>query len=208
MPMKLASMLVRLAFAPLPGPPGVFALPLRLIVGYGFLAHGYAKLARGPDNFVAILHAIGMPFAFLLGWATIVIEVIGGALILCGAFVPLASVPMIVVLMVAIFTVHLPNGFSSIKLIGYDSSGAHFGQPGYETDLLYLAGLLALSFGGAGPFSVDGFVKPRLAQGQALKMAQSLKSAKPPGWRGAPRLSSPSPPPSGTRRAPPTANRR
>ena len=115
---------------------------------------------------------------------------------------------MIVVLMVAIFTVHLPNGFSSIKLIGYDSSGAHFGQPGYETDLLYLAGLLALSFGGAGPFSVDGFVKPRLAQGQDLKMAQSLKSAKQPGWRGAPRLNSPSPPPSGTRRAPPTANRR
>lgn len=208
MPMKLASMLVRLAFAPLPGPPGVFALPLRLIVGYGFLAHGFAKLARGPDNFIAILHAIGMPFSFFLGWATIVIEVIGGALILCGAFVPLASVPMIVVLMVAIFTVHLPNGFSSIKLIGYDSSGAHFGQPGYETDLLYLAGLLALSFGGAGPFSVDGFVKPRLAQGQALKMAQSLKSAKPPGWRAAPRLNSPSPPPSGTRRAPPTANRR
>ena len=202
MPMKFASMLVRLAFAPLPGPPGVFALPLRLIVGYGFLAHGFAKLARGPDNFIAILHAIGMPFSFFLGWATIVIEVIGGALILCGAFVPLASIPMIVVLMVAIVTVHLPNGFSSIKLIGYDLSGAHFGQPGYETDLLYLAGLLALSFGGAGPFSVDSFLKPRLAQGQ------SLRSAKPPGWRAAPPLSSPSPPPSGARRAPPTANRR
>jgi hypothetical protein len=94
MPMKFASMLVRLAFAPLPGPPGVFALPLRLIVGYGFLAHGFAKLARGPDHFIAILHAIGMPFSFFLGWATIVIEVIGGALILCGAFVPLASIPM------------------------------------------------------------------------------------------------------------------
>ena len=202
MRMKLASIFHRLAFAPLPGPPGFFALPLRLIVGYGFLAHGYAKLARGPDSFIAILHAIGVPFAFFLGWATIVIEVIGGALILCGAFVPPASVPMIVVLLVAIFTVHLPNGFSSIKLLGYDSSGAHFGQPGYETDLLYLAGLLALSFGGAGPFSVDGLLKPRLAQGQ------SRKSAKPPGWRAAPRLNSLSPPPSGTRRAPPTANRR
>ena len=59
---------------------------------------------------------------------------------------------MIVVLMVAIVTVHLPNGFSSIKLIGYNSSGAHFGQPGYETDLLYLAGLLALSFSAPGRF--------------------------------------------------------
>jgi putative oxidoreductase len=60
---------------------------------------------------------MGMPFASFLGWARIVIEVIGGLLILFGAFVPLASVPMIVVLLVATFTVHLPNGFSSIKLL-------------------------------------------------------------------------------------------
>ena len=46
----------------------------------------------------------------------------------------------VVVLLVAIFTVHLPNGFSSIKLLSYDATGDHFGQPGYETDLLYLAG--------------------------------------------------------------------
>jgi hypothetical protein len=64
MRMTLASTFRRLAFAPLPAPPGLFALPLRLIVGYGFLEHGYAKLARGPDDFIAILHAIGMPFAF------------------------------------------------------------------------------------------------------------------------------------------------
>lgn len=68
---------------------------------------------------------------------------------------PLATVPMVTVLLVAIFTVHLPNGFSSIKLQAFDATGAHFGQPGYETDLLYLAGLIALCFGGAGPFSVD-----------------------------------------------------
>ena len=79
----------------------------------------------------------------------------------CGAFVPLASLPMIVVLLVAMFTVHLPNGFSSIKLLAYDASGAHFGPPGYETDLLYLAALLALCFGGAGPFSLDGYVSAR-----------------------------------------------
>ena len=163
MQMKLVSLVRQLAFAPLPAPPGLFALPLRLIVGYGFLDHGYAKLARGPDAFIAILHAIGMPFAFFLGWATIVIEVVGGLLILFGAFVPLASAPMIVVLLVATFTVHLPNGFSSIKLLAYDGSGAHFGPPGYETDLLYLAALVALCFGGAGPFSLDDYVSARRA---------------------------------------------
>jgi putative oxidoreductase len=163
MQMKLASAFSRLAFAPLPAPPGFFALPLRLVVGYGFMAHGFAKLARGPEVFIGILHAIGMPFSFFLGWATILIELIGGLLLLLGAFVPLASVPMIVVLLVAIVTVHLPNGFSSIKLIAYDGAGAHFGQPGYETDLLYLAALLSLSFGGAGPLSLDGHVSARRA---------------------------------------------
>ncbi len=161
MRMTFASTLRRLAFAPLTTPPGFFALPLQLIVGYGFLEHGYAKLARGPDVFIGILHAIGMPFSFVLGWATILIEMVGGLFILCGALVPLASLPMTVVLLVAIFAVHLPNGFSSIKLVAYDGSGAHFGQPGYETDLLYLAALLALCFGGAGPLSLDGYVDAR-----------------------------------------------
>jgi putative oxidoreductase len=77
-------------------------------------------------------------------------------MILTGALIPLATIPMVIVLFVAIFTVHLPNGFSSIKLQSFDAAGAHFGQPGYETDLLYLAGLAALCIGGPGPLSVDG----------------------------------------------------
>lgn len=132
-----------------------YAVPLRLVVGFGFMEHGYAKLARGPDAFIAILQAIGVPLAHLLGWATITVEIVGGVLVLLGLFVRVAAAPMIVVLLVAIFTVHLPNGFSSIKLLSYDAAGAHFGQPGYETDLLYLAGLVALCIGGAGRFSLD-----------------------------------------------------
>jgi putative oxidoreductase len=154
-------MLRRLAISPLPVPAGWYAVPLRLVVGLGFVEHGYAKLSRGAEGFVAILHAIGIPFADLLGSATIVVEIVGGLLILFGAFVPVAAPPMIIVLLVAIFTVHLPNGFSSIKLMSYDASGAHFGQPGYETDLLYMAGLLALCIGGAGPLSLDGYLNAR-----------------------------------------------
>jgi hypothetical protein len=37
-----------------------------------------------------------------------------------------AAVAMIVVLLVAIFTVHLPDGFSSLKRMSYDAAGAHF----------------------------------------------------------------------------------
>jgi putative oxidoreductase len=141
-----------------------YAIPLRLIVGYGFMEHGYAKLARGPESFAVILHAIGMPLSDLLAWATVLVELLGGLAVLLGAFIPLASIPMIVVLLVAIFTVHLDNGFSSIKLLSVDAAGvAHFGQPGYETDLLYIAGLVALVIGGAGPSALDQLIGGRMA---------------------------------------------
>ncbi|MGN6516514.1 MAG: DoxX family protein [Rhizomicrobium sp.] len=141
--------------------PGWAALPLRLIVGFGFLQHGYAKIARGADNFVGIVHALHVPMPFMMAWATILVEVLGGAAVLAGFFIPLASVPMAVVLLVAIFTVHLPNGFSSIKLQSVTAAGAHFGQPGYETDLLYLAALIALVIIGSGPFALDRWVLNR-----------------------------------------------
>jgi putative oxidoreductase len=136
-------------------------IPLRLIVGYGFMEHGFAKLSKGPEAFAAILHAIGVPSPHLMAWATILIEIFGGLAVLLGAFVTLASLPMAVLLIVAIFTVHLPYGFSSIKLMAVTAAGAKFGPPGYECDLLYLACLAALVLGGSGPFSIDGLFKRR-----------------------------------------------
>ena len=135
-----------------------YAIPLRLIVGFGFMEHGYAKIARGPEKFASVLHALGVPGPDLLAWATIFVELLGGLAVFLGAFIPLVSIPMVIVLLVAIFTVHLPNGFSSIKLQSVTNTGAHFGQPGYETDLLYLACLVALVLGGSGPFAVDNWL--------------------------------------------------
>ncbi len=138
-------------------------LPLRLIVGYGFMAHGLAKLARSPEHFAAILDALHVPAPYLMSWATILIEIFGGLAILLGAFVVVASIPIAAVLLVAIFTVHWPNGFSSIRLLAVGPGGAQFGQPGYECDLLYLACLAALALGGAGPLSIDVFLARRKA---------------------------------------------
>ncbi|MEG9436657.1 DoxX family protein [Edaphobacter sp. HDX4] len=136
-------------------------IPLRLIVGFGFMQHGFAKLQKGPDAFAAILHAMSVPAPHLMAWLTILTEILGGLAVLLGALVALASIPMAAVLLVAIFTVHLPYGFSSIKLQAVTAAGAQFGPPGYECDLLYLACLAALVIGGAGPFSVDGFLRLR-----------------------------------------------
>jgi putative oxidoreductase len=136
-------------------------VPLRLIVGYGFMEHGFAKLARGPDAFPIILQALGVPAPHLMGWLTILVEIFGGLAVLLGALVPLASIPMAAVLLVAIVTVHLPYGFSSIKLQAVTAAGAQFGPPGFETDLLYLACLAALVLGGSGPLAIDGLLTTR-----------------------------------------------
>ncbi len=147
---------------PAPGVPfDWYAIPLRLIVGYGFMEHGYAKLARGPESFVHILAALGVPMPDWAAGARILVELFGGLAILLGALTPLASIPMIAVLLVAIVTVHLPNGFSSIKLQSVGADGAHFGQPGYETDLLYMAALIALVIGGSGPLALDRLIVRR-----------------------------------------------
>ena len=136
-------------------------LPLRLIVGFGFMEHGFAKLAKGPDAFANILQAIGVPGPHFMAWSTVLVEIFGGLAVILGAFVTLASLPMAAVLLVAMFTVHLPYGFSSIKLEAVTAAGAQFGPPGYEVSLLYLACLAALVLGGPGPLTIGDLIRKR-----------------------------------------------
>lgn len=145
-------------------------LLLRLIIGFGFMAHGWAKLSRGPDGFAKIVAWIGFPFPHFFAWLTTFTELITGFLVFIGAFVTLASIPMIFILFVAMIFVHTQYGFSSINTIGFDPvTGPKFGQPGLETDMLYVGGLILLALGtGAGALSVDGFFANRK---QALERA-------------------------------------
>ena len=132
-------------------------IPLRLMVGLGFLAHGLAKWHRGPEAFAAILHAIGVPAPHVMAWVTIATEILSGTALLIGGFVSLVSIPSIILLAVAVFTVHLPYGFSSIKLLGVNNGVAQFGPPGYESDLLYMASIVVLFLMGPTPWSVDNY---------------------------------------------------
>ncbi len=98
-------------------------LPLRLIIGFGFMAHGYAKLSKGVDGFANILQTIGVPAPGLTARATALVEFFGGLAILAGAFVPIVSIPLVIIMLVALFTVHLPFGFSSVTLSSNNSEG-------------------------------------------------------------------------------------
>lgn len=137
--------------------PRYAVIPLRAIVGGGFIEHGWAKIIKGPEAFAAILEALHVPFPHLSAYLTISVELLGGVALLLGAFVAWASVPAVVVLLTAMFTVHLPYGFSSIKIKAIVDGRAQFGPPGYECDLLYIACILALVLLNPGPWSIDSY---------------------------------------------------
>lgn len=136
-------------------------LPLRLMLGFGFAAHGYAKLSRGPENSATILAALRVPQPHVMAWVTSLLEFAGGISLMAGAFVLPLSFPLAIVMLTAMFSVHWQYGFSSIRLKAVTASGAEFGPIGYEMNLLYLVGLLTLALGGSGKLSVDRFLAKR-----------------------------------------------
>ena len=142
-------------------------LPLRLLVGYGFAAHGYAKLTRGPAAFAEILAAIGVPGALPTAWITSLLELVGGISIMFGAAVLPLALPFVVVMLTAMFGVHARYGFSSVRLKSVSAAGAVFGPVGYEVNLLYITALIALALGGSTPLSVDRWIENRLRLRQA-----------------------------------------
>ena len=138
-----------------------WVLPLRLVIGFGFAAHGYAKLSRGPENFATILTSIGVPKAYLMAWVTTLLELLGGISLMLGAFVVPLSLPLAFVMLTAIFSVHLEYGFSSVRLKSVTAAGAQFGPIGYEMNLLYIAGLAALALSGSSRLSIDHWLRTR-----------------------------------------------
>lgn len=136
-------------------------VPLRLVIGMGFMVHGWAKFSHGPSGFAKLLAQIGVPFPHATAWAVTWLELLGGLAMFLGAFVVAMSIPLILAMLVALFKVHLRYGFSSINTIGLTESGPLFGPPGYEINLLYITGLLLFCLCGAGPLSIDSLVARR-----------------------------------------------
>ena len=129
----------------------------RFILGFGFAYHGFPKLFLPEEReaFVGMLETIGVPQPGLMAWAVGALEFVGGLALIAGAFVVIFGSLLTLNMLVAIFSVHLPQGFNFMHITGMTETGPTFGMPGYEVPLLYVAGLLVLVFGGAGALSVD-----------------------------------------------------
>ena len=122
----------------------VSLLFLRLILAYGF--YEPAKMKWSDINSVAEwFGSMGIPLPTLNAYMAASTEALGVLLLTLGFATRLISLPLIVVMIVAIVTVHLGNGFSA-------------GDNGFEIPLYYMLMLLVLVAHGAGKFSVDHFL--------------------------------------------------
>ena len=125
---------------------------LRLVLGVVFFAHGSQKMLgwfggygfTGTMGFFTHMMHIPAPLAFL----AICAEFFGGLGLIVGLFTRIAAFGITVNMLVAIFMVHLPNGFFM------NWSGQQKGE-GYEYHLLVLAMTIALMIRGGGAFSID-----------------------------------------------------
>lgn len=134
---------------------------LRVIVGYGFVVHGWAKLSRGPASFEKLLVVLHVPFAHFFSWLVPLTELFGGLMLILGFFADLAILPLIITMLVAIYTIHIKFGFSSINTIGLTPQGPLFGPPGIEIDLLYIAALISLLLTGTSVLSLDAAIRKK-----------------------------------------------
>ncbi|MDZ4787281.1 MAG: DoxX family protein [bacterium] len=122
-------------------PPLLF----RLVLAYGF----YEPAMQKFNNFSSIIEwfgSLGIPFPTLNAYMAVATEVSGVILLTLGLATRFISIPLIVVMLVAIKTVHWQHGFAA-------------GDNGFEIPFYYMLMLISLIITGAGKFSLDYFIK-------------------------------------------------
>ena len=119
----------------------------RITVAYGF--YNPAMMKWNDINSVASwFESLGIPMPLLNAYMAATTEIVGVVLLTLGLFTRLISVPLIVVMIVAIFTVHISHGFEA-------------GNNGFEIPLYYMLFLFIFLSNGAGKFSVDNYLEKK-----------------------------------------------
>lgn len=138
---------------------------LRVVLGIVFLMHGGQKLfVYGLEGVTGSFTQMGIPAASLAAIFATAVEFGGGLALLLGLFTRAAAALTAVVMLGALFTVHLAAGF--------------FLPNGYEFVLTLLAGSGALVLLGSGPLAVDNLLARRNAGGnEGVESARQRKLA-------------------------------
>ena len=113
----------------------------RCLIGYGFYEPAMNKW-NDIDAVAGWFASMGIPFPTINAYMAATTEIVGVGLLILGLFTRFISLPLIVIMIVAIFTVHYANGFSA-------------GVNGYEIPLYYMIFLIIFVSHGAGRFSLD-----------------------------------------------------
>lgn len=129
-------------------------LPLRLVAGIIFSAHGAQKLfawfgGYGLEGTGQWMDSIGLGPGYLMALLVGSTEFFGGILLILGLLTRPTSAVLAITMVVAIVKVHLVNGL-------------FMSNNGYEFALALLAITLALAISGAGKYSADQFISNRL----------------------------------------------
>jgi len=118
---------------------------LRLILAYGFYEPAMNKW-NDINSVASWFENMGIPMPTLNAYMAASTEILGVVLLTLGLFTRIISIPLIIIMIVAIFMLHLSNGFSS-------------GDNGFEIPLYYMIMLFVLFSFGAGKISLDAFFK-------------------------------------------------
>lgn len=125
----------------------VSILAIRLVLAYGF--YGPASMKWGNVSGIAEWFAsMNIPFPTLNAYLATGTEMAAVFLLPIGLATRIISIPLVITMIVAIFTVHIGNGFQA-------------SENGFEIPLYYLIMLSILLTNGAGKFSLDYFIKKR-----------------------------------------------
>jgi putative oxidoreductase len=130
-------------------------LPLRLIAGIIFTAHGAQKLfawfgGYGLEATGQWMESIGITPGYLMALMAGSAEFFGGLLLIVGLLTRPISFVLAITMAVAIVTVHLEHGL-------------FMSNNGYEFALILLATSISLMVSGAGKLSLDNKIVQRLA---------------------------------------------
>lgn len=130
------------------------AIPLRLIAGIIFTAHGAQKLfawfgGYGLEGTGQWMDSIGLSPGYFMALLAGSAEFFGGLLLIAGLLVRPTSFVLAVTMLVAIFSAHFSNGL-------------FLSNNGYEFGLALLGMTLALLVQGAGRHSLDSILYRKL----------------------------------------------